>query len=234
MSTLKKGLAILLAVVMVMSLTMTMSVFAEGEGGSSGGESSGTSASTTGELIITNTKAGETYNLYKVLDVTYSTTTLEQTVEGTTTTNTKENFSYSINSNWQSFFNSLLHPVEAGQEQQVATNQEVWDYIHAMDNNTAAKQAFARKLGEAVSEKPVISVPAAASGNTTTKSGLEFGYYLMVPNADSTNGSVIFSLNTVKPREEISNKTTYPVPEKKSEFILMNRVHSIVLLTQLL
>lgn len=170
-------LSVLLA--MLLALTMAIPVF---------GAQSGT-------LTINNTKAGDTYNLYRVLDLSYS------------GSGTAGNYAYTINSDFKNFFN----------EKSITTADQAYNYIKNNDD----LPALAKELAKYVKDNSIAAKASpVADGATTTVDSLEYGYYLMVPsgadNGDGDQLSVVFSLDTHAPNQTIKNKSSYPTIDKEA------------------
>ncbi len=154
-------------------------------------------ATGTGSVSVTGAKEGETYSFYRVLDLDYL------------ANGGQEAFAYTVNPDFQDFFDAALE--KTGGES--ARAHEVYEYINAQ--NTADElEALCVALGSYALDRsiaPAMALETDASGSAS-KDDAGFGYYLMVPEAES--GSAIFALDTVKPDAEIANKSVYPTVTK--------------------
>lgn len=149
-------------------------------------------AAQTGNLKLSGTQAGKTYDLYRVLDLTYS------SGDGT------GNYSYTVNPAFATYFteNSITDPI---------------GHIEGLD--TEELSAIAQDiLGWAIA-KPVTPIQSVTGADTeTTVSGLDYGYYLLNPLGGSIpkdGYATMFALNTLSGEDtEIVVKAVYPTLEK--------------------
>ncbi|HFU3975332.1 TPA: isopeptide-forming domain-containing fimbrial protein [Streptococcus suis] len=174
MNYIKKILGAALALVMVMAMMIPVL------------------AVQTGNLKITGTQEGKTYDLYRVFDLTYS--------DG----DGSGNYSYSVNPAFAKYF----------------TDKDISDpvgYIKSLDTEKLSARAQ-DILGWAIENRvnPVKSVTGADA--QTTVEGLEYGYYLLNPLGGSIpkNGNAtMFALNTLSDKDtEIVVKAVYPTLDK--------------------
>lgn len=187
------------AVILVLCMTMCIPVFA---------------ATGKGTVTINGAKEGETYKLYRVLDLNYT------GPDTTPASSETENFSYTVNSQFENFF-AAIAAIEKGSDNKVLPTS-VFNYINGLSNDDRSK--FATDLGKYISTYSIAATKtsaAVASGATsTTINDLDFGYYLMIPqfkdsnNDGKTEGSALFMLDTVTPTTVVSNKSKYPTPTK--------------------
>ena len=191
----KKLLAALLAVAMLCAMAVPALAVEDG--------ATGTGATTgTGSIKIVNTVNGNTYKIYRILDLEYHADT--------------KAYRYTANDTWKSF-------VEAQAEYLVVdnkTNAVTWS---ANKNNAADIQAFANAAGSYAKVQSIKadytetadgqSDTAAATDNTTsiTFSNLPLGWYLVV--SDLNNGAIC-SIDTTDPTVEIKEKNSKPTIEK--------------------
>lgn len=178
MKNMKKLLSAALALVMVLAMTVPVL------------------AAQTGNLKISGTQAGKTYDLYRVLDLTYS--------DGTGT----GNYTYTVNPAFADYFtdNSIPDPI---------------GHIEGLD--TEELSALAQDiLGWAIA-KPVTPIQSVTGADTeTTVSGLDYGYYLLNPlggsGPNSADYATMFAMNTLSGKDtEIVVKAVYPTLEKSIE-----------------
>lgn len=175
-------------------------------------------ADPTGTLTISNTRAGESYALYKVFDLSYSTSTTGTGEDAVTT----EHFAYTINSAFAGFFTKdKLNP--AGSASEAMSDSEAYTYVSEAGEASAADLAtdFANWIkAQNPAVAPWDTVTAATGEATTTVvNNVPYGYYLMIPSSTNTDEgneiSALFSLDTVTPTVTIANKSTYPTIDKK-------------------
>ena len=154
-------------------------------------------AAGTGSITINGISAGNTYEIYKLLDLeSYNSTT------GV--------YSYKVNSNWAGFFATA----EAKEYFTVdSTGYATWTGAEDVDS-VAAFAKLAMAYAEAHSIAPVKSSKNAGefvvTGTTGKFSDLELGYYLI----DSTMGSLC-GLTTTNPNASINAKNQAPTIDKQ-------------------
>ncbi|MCD8118473.1 MAG: isopeptide-forming domain-containing fimbrial protein [Lachnospiraceae bacterium] len=177
MSKMKKLIGMMLALAMV--LAMSVMVFADNDDGS---------------ITITNATAGETYSVYKMLDLTYD---ANQT-----------SYAYTIDSSseWYAFFTTGAGADYVSVD--ITTGKVTWT---AGGTGTGTLAATLAKAAMAYAEENGISPTATdtATGTTLTFSGLEYGYYLV----DSSLGSLC-SLDSTTPSVEVTDKNPTPTVDK--------------------
>lgn len=180
MKVIKKITAIMLSIMMVLGMSSVVS--AEG-------------ASGTGKITISNAVVGQTYNIYKILD-------LESYNDAT------GNYAYKpATDKWKAFLN------ETGIKG-IYVDVDSDDYVTWKTGADAAE--FAKKaLAYAKDATHNITVTSTATASTTTTTveftGLDSGYYLV----DSSVGTLCF-LDTMKSGEvKIKEKNAAPTVEKK-------------------
>lgn len=177
----------------------------------------------TGEVTITNSRAGENFDLYKIFDVTYS-----KTGSG------KENFAYTVNADFEDYFNGKVVKINGTNVTMSKTDpkfdMQAYQYVsqlgqgdneakaqdgHAVNvhNDSAAIKAFATDIARYVDNNKIAPEKTVTGVDGETKiSGLAYGYYLMIPEAEEM--AAVFSIDTTTPVAEIVNKSTYPTLEK--------------------
>lgn len=196
MKNITRVLALLLALVLVLGLVVTG--FAD-NGGTAG----------TGKITINNAVAGQTYTIYKILEL-----------ESYNAETGKEAYSYKAATGWDDFFKtgdgSTYFDVTDGTTNNVEAGYVTWKSIAG--ETEVAKQArvaeFAKKaLAYAKNTSNHISATKTQENvteGTVTFDGLPLGYYLL----DSSLGTLC-SLSTTKPEATITEKNAVPTNEKK-------------------
>ena len=196
MKIIKKIAAIMLSVMMV--LGMCSVVGAEGTGATSG-------TGTSGSITIKKAAPGETYKIYRILDLeSYNETT--------------GNYAYKLRTDkasgseksWSDFINS------SGIKDVYVTLDG--DYVTWKDRADAAQFAklaleYAKDNTTKIVADQTETAPEAVSGVTTstvTFTGLPLGYYLV-----ETSVGTVLALDTTKPNATIEEKNGVPSVEKK-------------------
>lgn len=193
MKLIKKIAAIMFAFMMVVSMSCNVKA------------DEGTTPTTgkTGTITINNAIAGQTYTIYKILDLeSYSSKVVDEKETG--------NFAYKPSSEWESFIKG----------KNVRDKYFIFDgeYVSWKENADPAEFAklaldYAKQDGSTVKTSTTNTAPAASAGQTTstvTFDKLSLGYYLV----DSSVGTLC-SLDTTKPTVEIKEKNGVPSVEKK-------------------
>lgn len=182
---LKKILSIILSVLVLCAFTV-LPVSAAGEG----------------SITITNTAKGQSFEIFKVMDLEITGTAPNQL------------YAYSIASDFQNLFNDLLVTAGVIESGDTATNVQAAAYIESLgaDNSTAVK-AFAEAVKDYVVENNITGAThnAAETGTTTLIENLDLGYYLVYPQDGLT---AICSLTSTKPAASIAMKSEYPTIDK--------------------
>lgn len=154
MKNAKKLIGLLLT--MIMAFAMGVSVFAEG----------------TNTITIRNAQKGETYKLYKILDLSVS--------------GDKTAYSYTLNDAWASFFTDGNGATYVDIDNQ---NHVIWkenmNSADNMENFGKAAATYATGVNETSTNTPT-------EDGAITFSGLESGYYLIT----STNGTLAMTKTT--------------------------------------
>lgn len=167
MKKMKKLASLLLALVMVLSMTAT--AFAAG----------------TNSITVKGAQEGETYNIYKMLDLRVN--------EGKTA------YSYTVNTEWSGFFTT-----GAGKDY---VNIDTQGYVTWEDGkNTATDmEAFGKAAAAAVSGKTVVATKTPTADGSFTFTDLEAGYYLIT----STNGTLaIVDTTPTNPDATVNEKNS--------------------------
>ena len=200
MRFMKRIAAIMLSVVMVLGMSSVVSA-------TTTSANSGTSATTRGKITITNAIPGQTYTIYKILELeSYS-------YGGVTPEN--GNYAYKVAPKWDKFVNA------PGAGSDYLEKDATSDYVTWKGDATAARLAeFATKaLAYATSATAAIendgtrNAPAATTGSDTTTvefDNLDLGYYLV----ESSTGALC-SLTTTNNQVSIEEKNGVPSVEKK-------------------
>lgn len=191
MKLIKKIAAIMFAFMMVVSMSCNVKA------------DEGTTPTTgKGTITINNAIPGQTYKIYKILELeSYNPNT--------------ENYAYKVTTEWKSFVEN--------EGQTYLTKVDGTDYVNWVGDSTndgANVKAFAEKAIAYVRkqdspvkkyiEKKALDASAGQATTTVTFSGLDLGYYLV----DSSVGTLC-SLDTTKPTVEIKEKNGVPSVDKK-------------------
>lgn len=190
MKLIKKIAAIMFAFMMVVSMSCNVKA------------DEGTTPTTgKGTITINNAIPGQTYKIYKILELeSYNPNT--------------ENYAYKVTTEWKSFVEN--------EGQTYLTKVDGTDYVNWVGDSTndgANVKAFAEKAIAYVRkqdspvkkyiEKKALDASVEQATTTVTFSGLDLGYYLV----DSSVGTLC-SLDTTKPTVEIKEKNGVPSVEK--------------------
>lgn len=159
-------------------------------------------ANNEGSIVVNNAKEGKIYDIYKILDLTYSGT----------------NVSYTIDKDWISFFDSVgkdfitdtntgsLNPITIGDKTK---------YINITEQNINDFTKLALTYASSITGN---DGSKTADGDTLTFDNLELGYYLVYPrgaaNITEGNGSICSITSTV-PTATVNIKADYPVIDKE-------------------
>lgn len=191
----KKLLAALLAVAMLCAMAVPALAVEDG--------ATGTGATTgTGSIKIVNTVNGNTYKIYRILNLEYHADT--------------KAYRYTANDTWKSFVEEQTEYLVVDTK----TNAVTWS---ANKNNAADIQAFANAAGSYAKLQSIKadytetadgqSDTGVATDNTTsiTFNNLPLGWYLVV--SDLNNGAIC-SIDTTDTTAEIKEKNSKPTIEK--------------------
>lgn len=186
MKLIKKIAAIMFAFMMVVSMSCNVKA------------DEGTTATTEkGKITINNAIPGQTYKIYKILELeSYDSTT--------------GNYAYKVTPEWKSFVEN--------EGQTYLTKVDGTDYVNwvgdSADNGEHVKafaekaMAYVRKENSPVNTYTKENAPEASAGQATTSvtfNNLPLGYYLV----DSSVGTLC-SLDTTKPNVDINEKNGVP------------------------
>jgi len=199
MKKFSKILSVALLVALVLSLGVA-NAFAAGEG----------------SLTVKNSEDGVTYNFYKIFDLTGQDTT--DPADGT-----YDAITYTIDPDWAEFFNGVgaeyISATNTGNLNPIKINGET-KYINITETN---KVEFTNAAMKYAIETPVAaddSTTGSATGADVSVTGLDLGYYLMIPvdmSAEKTNPistGTVASLTSTIPESDIYVKATKPTIEK--------------------
>ena len=172
----KKTMALLLALIMVFALAVpTMAA---------GGE---------GSITISNAVVGQTYDLYKVLDLT-----VDNVQEPTA-------YKYTVNSAWSGFFTAGAAGLK------YVTIDSTDGHVDFKAGASAADFAADAKAFAVENKIATVKSTKATSG-TVAFAGLDLGYYLVV----SDLGALV-ALDTTNPHADMLEKNSKPTDEKTVE-----------------
>ena len=211
MKIFKRVCATFIAVIMViMSCVTGLTAFAEGEP----------------SITVTNTKANENYEFYKLLNLNWT-----AGADGVPN-NEDDTYSYTINrttgSNFENFFAPLIANYEVNgvsvpwaDLNATQKDRAAYDYIASITSDSSELFDFTtalKRYATTNSISPAATINGSA-GSTVTTNVATYGYYAMVPVDVSTgkvnDTSAVFSIDTVTPSAEIENKSSYPTLTKK-------------------
>lgn len=182
MKLIKKIAAIMFAFMMVVS--MSCNVKADEGTTSTTGE--------TGTITINNAVDGQTYTIYKLLD-------LESYVPETATQTGL--YSYKPAAEWKNFFET------AKAKKYITVDENGYaNWVTGANQAEFAQEALAYANLNSIVNKGTVK----AQNNTATFGDLELGYYLV-----NSSVGALCSLNTTNPSAEIKEKNGQPTVEKK-------------------
>lgn len=184
----KKLMAALLAVAMVCA--MAIPAFAA--------DGSTHSSSEDGKITIDNAVAGQTYKIYRILDLQYN--------------DTAKSFRYVKNAKWGAFVEEQTAYLAVDSTTGVVT----WANSDNADNGTAIK-ALAVAAGRHVTDTPSLAADDSvkATSNTVIFDNLPLGWYLVV--SDLTTDAIC-SIDTTAKQVTIKEKNGAPTVEKEVEY----------------
>lgn len=190
MKLIKKIAAIMFAFMMVVSMSCNVKA------------DEGTSSTTKGTITISNAIPGQTYKIYKILDLESYSPKEENGKE-------KGNFAYKPSSEWANFIKG-----ENVKDKYFTFDGEYVSWKENASVEEFAKQAilYANKKNQGITANDTKTVPAASAGQTTSTLTFDvpsLGYYLV----DSSVGTLC-SLDTTKPAATIQEKNGVPSVDK--------------------
>lgn len=184
----KKFFAILLCLTMILGLATTAAA-----------SPADSEPVTTGSITVNNPAVGDTYNLYKIFDATYSGTNVAYTM--------------AADSVWKTVVEQHFDVTPSADDADVLV-------IEKKDNYDA--KAFSNALRDYLNAHSEIEADATTTVGANTKSytfnSLDFGYYMLV-NANVDGKDVVVSLDSAIPNAEINdkNQNTPSWPEEPEE-----------------
>lgn len=184
----KKLMAALLAVAMVCA--MAIPAWADG--------ATHNSSSEDGKITIDNAVAGQTYKIYRILDLQYN--------------DTAKSFRYVKNDKWGAFVEGQTTYLSVDSKTGVVT----WANSDNADNGAAIK-ALAVAAGQYVTDTPSLAADDSvkATSNTVIFDNLPLGWYLVV--SDLTTDAIC-SIDTTAKEVTIKEKNGAPTVEKEVEY----------------
>lgn len=191
MKLIKKIAAIMFAFMMVVSMSCNVKA-----------DDATTAVTEKGTITISNAIPGQTYKIYKILDLeSYSTNVVKGEEKG--------NFAYKPSSEWANFIKG-----ENVKDKYFTFDGEYVSWKENASVEEFAKQAilYANKENQVITANDTKTAPAASAGQTTSTLTFEvpsLGYYLV----DSSVGTLC-SLDTTKPAATIQEKNGVPSVDK--------------------
>ena len=184
----KKLMAALLAVAMVCA--MAIPAWADG--------ATHNSSSEDGKITIDNAVTGQTYKIYRILDLKYN--------------EAAKSFRYEKNAKWGSFVNEQTTYLTVDSRTGVVT----WTNTDTADNGAAIK-ALAIAAGQHIKDTPSLAADGSekASSSTVIFDNLPLGWYLVV--SDLTNDAIC-SIDTTAKQVTIKEKNGAPTVTKEVEY----------------
>ena len=180
MKKVKKFVSLVLAAVMAMAMTVT--AFAEDA-------AQGTTAAT-GKITISSPTEGETYTIYKIFDVSYS------------TDKTAYSYTISTTSEWTGVVQAYANETDSGLS---LTKTAVGDqYVVTIDKTKFSAAKFAKELKTKVAQKSGTS-KTAQENQDLEFTGLPLGYYLV-----DTKSGALCNLTTTNNEVTIHDKNDVP------------------------
>ncbi len=186
MKVIKKITAIMLSIMMVLGMSSVVSA----------AETSGTSSTVKGKITINNAVPGQTYTIYKILDL--------ESYDVTDPNN--GHYAYKVASGWNGFI--------TGSGEGAAYLKETEGYVNWNGEQTDARKAeFAKKALAYARDNSLAnqgSNVCAQEASTVEFDNLALGYYLV----DSSVGTLCY-LNTTNKEVTIQEKNVAPTVDKK-------------------
>ncbi len=145
-----------------------------------------------GKIIIDNAVSGQTYTIYRILDLEYNEVT--------------QAYRYTMAEKWKAFSSTDL-AIDA------KTGTVTWANADTNNGTSAAIQAFANAAGSWAKDNSIVSDgQQKATSSTVTFNSLPLGWYLVI--SDLSNG-VICSIDTTDKEATIKEKNGQPTVEKE-------------------
>ena len=159
MKKIKKLLAFALAMVMCLGMAVTASASSEPVTPPAGG---------TNSITVAGAKEGETYKIYKMLDLA-----VHENPKATGETDKYDGFSYTLNDDWKDFWTKPGAGAAYIEINSVGSNTYV-----VWKDSTANMEAFGKAAAAAAATKTELE-KQTATAKEVTFSGLTDGYYLI-------------------------------------------------------
>lgn len=172
----------LVCILLAMILVLAMSVPAFADGG-------------TNTITVTGAQKGETYSIYKMLDLSVSAD--------------KKAYIYMLNTDWEDFFTG-----EAGKDYVTCDTVNGKTYVTWNDNKkeTSDMEAFAKAAASYAASKSAVTTDTPETGGSIIFEGLDSGYYLIT----STKGTLAMVQTTPQnPDATINEKNPNPEISKQ-------------------
>lgn len=186
MKLIKKIAAIMFAFMMVVSMSCNVKA-----------DDTTTATTEKGTITINNAVDGQTYTIYKLLDLeSYD--------------KTKNNYSYKPANGWESFIDQNTDYFIKNEYDGISWKANEGETTEQAQKRASALAKKALEYAKDPSKSITCSDTKTAHSTTVTFSGLDLGYYLV----DSSVGALC-SLNTTNPSAEIKEKNGQPTVEKK-------------------
>lgn len=186
MKLIKKIAAIMFAFMMVVSMSCNVKA-----------DDTTTATTEKGTITINNAVDGQTYTIYKLLDLeSYD--------------KTKNNYSYKPANGWESFIDQNTDYFIKNEYDGISWKANEGETTEQAQKRASALAKKALEYAKDTSKSITCSDTKTAHSTTVTFSGLDLGYYLV----DSSVGALC-SLNTTNPSAEIKEKNGQPTVEKK-------------------
>lgn len=186
----KKAIKKLLAALLAVAMLCAMAVPALAADDAAG------AATTTGEgeITINNAVSGQTYTIYRILELEYD--------------QTNNAYRYTAVAAWNAFINTRSSDLKVDN----ATGTVTW-VNSDKNNNSSAIQNFADAAGKWASDNTIANDGSQkASGSTVTFTDLPLGWYLVV---SSLSNGAICSIGTTDKEVTINEKNGAPTVDKE-------------------
>lgn len=216
MKTMKKLTSLLLTLLLILSLGVTAAA-------AEGGDTIDAQTTKTGSITISNAIPGETYKLYKLLElVSYSPDINTEVINGETVTMDNGQYSYKIEDAWKKFFatdDAKIYFTEVLGDDRKGTGYVTWSKTPYTGTDVVNFTQLAIKYANdpATPIAPVCQYecPGKADGSMIPVvsyifEDLPLGYYMI----DSSMGSLC-ALTTTNPDVTVTEKNTAPKNDKK-------------------
>lgn len=190
----KKAMKKLMAALLAVAMVCAMAIPAWADGGATHN-----SSSADGKITIKNAVNGQTYKIYRILDLQYN--------------GTANSFRYVKNTKWGTFVDTQTAYLTVDPTTGVVT----WTNTDTADNGTAIKE-LAKAAGKYVKDNTTSLADdgsKVAASSTVTFDNLPLGWYLVV--SDLTNDAIC-SIDTTAKEVTIKEKNGVPTVTKEVEY----------------